>query len=49
MFVANGYYANLEMFFAAGYSACFYSALNLIIKMGKVKTRETSINLKINI
>jgi osmotically inducible protein OsmC len=49
MFGANYDYANPEMLFTALYSACFDSALNLIIKKGKVKTRETSVNLIINI
>ena len=46
---ANDDYANPEMLFAAGYSACFDSALNLVIKKGKMKTGETSVNAKISI
>jgi len=46
---ANDDYANPEMLFAAGYSACFDSALNLMIKKGNVKTGETSVNAKISI
>jgi len=42
-------YANPEMLFAAGYSACFDSALNLVLKKGKIKTGETSVNAKISI
>ncbi len=42
-------YANPEMLFAAGYSACFDSALNLVIKKGKIKTGETSVNAKVSI
>lgn len=42
-------YANPEMLFAAGYSACFDSALSLVIKKGKIKTGETSVNAKISI
>ena len=42
-------YANPEMLFAAGYSACFDSALNLVIKKGEVKTGETSVTAKISI
>lgn len=34
MFEANEYYANPEIFFAAGYTACFNRVLNLIIKKG---------------
>jgi Ohr subfamily peroxiredoxin len=40
---------NPEMLFAAGYSACFDSALNLVIKKSKLKTGETSVNAKISI
>jgi osmotically inducible protein OsmC len=46
---ASDDYANPEMLFAAGYSACFDSALNLVIKKGKIKTGETSITAKISI
>jgi Ohr subfamily peroxiredoxin len=46
---SNDDYANPEMLFAAGYSACFDSALNLVIKKGKIKTGETSVTAKISI
>jgi Ohr subfamily peroxiredoxin len=46
---ANDDYANPEMLFAAGYAACFDSALNLIIKKGKITTGETSVKAKISI
>ena len=46
---ANDDYANPEMLFAAGYSACFDSALSLVIKKDKIKTGETSVNAKISI
>lgn len=46
---ANDDYANPEMLFAAGYSACFDSALSLVIKKGKVKAGETSVNAKVSI
>lgn len=46
---ANDDYANPEMLFAAGYSACFDSALSLVIKKSKVKAGETSVNAKISI
>jgi osmotically inducible protein OsmC len=46
---ANDDYANPEMLFAAGYSACFDSALSLVIKKDKIKTGETSVNAKIRI
>jgi osmotically inducible protein OsmC len=42
-------YANPEMLFAAGYSACFGSALNLVIKKSEIKTGETSVHAKISI
>jgi osmotically inducible protein OsmC len=45
----NDAYANPEMLFAAGYSACFDSALNLVLKKGKIKTEETSVHAKISI
>jgi osmotically inducible protein OsmC len=42
-------YANPKMLFAAGYSACFDSALNLVLKKGKIKTGETTVNAKVSI
>ena len=42
-------YTNPEMLFAAGYSACFDSALNLVIKKEKVSTGETSVTAKVSI
>ncbi|MEG1230712.1 MAG: Ohr family peroxiredoxin, partial [Flavobacterium sp.] len=35
--------------FAAGYSACFDSALNLVIKKDKIATGETSVTAKVSI
>ncbi|AQX10368.1 organic hydroperoxide resistance protein [Elizabethkingia ursingii] len=46
---ANDDYANPEMLFAAGYSACFDSALNLVIKSAKIKTGETTVKAKVGI
>ena len=46
---ANEDYANPEMLFAAGYAACFDSALNLIIKQAKVQTGETTVKAQISI
>jgi Ohr subfamily peroxiredoxin len=46
---ANDEYANPEMLFAAGYAACFDSALNLVIKQGTTSVGETSVNAKISI
>lgn len=45
----NNDYANPEMLFAAGYSACFDSALNLVIQKSKIKTGTTSVTAKISI
>jgi len=42
-------FANPEMLFAAGYSACFDSALNLVIKKDKIVTGETSVTAKVSI
>ncbi|PTT01684.1 organic hydroperoxide resistance protein, partial [Pedobacter sp. HMWF019] len=46
---ANDDFANPEMLFAAGYSACFDSALNRVITLSKVQTGETSVNAKVSI
>ena len=46
---ANDDFANPEMFFAAGYAACFDSALNVVIKQSKIKTGETSVTAKVSI
>ncbi|AMR40474.1 organic hydroperoxide resistance protein [Elizabethkingia anophelis] len=46
---ANDDYANPEMLFAAGYSACFDSALNLVIKSAKIQTGETTVTAKVGI
>jgi len=45
----NDDYLNPEMLFAAGYAACFDSALNLIIRQAKVQAGETSVNAKVSI
>lgn len=45
----NDEHANPEMLFAAGYAACFDSALNLVIKQEKISTGETTVNAKISI
>ena len=37
------------MLFAAGYSACFDSALNLVISKSKIQTGETSVEAKVSI
>ncbi|WP_188051050.1 organic hydroperoxide resistance protein [Flavobacterium sp. GP15] len=46
---ANEDYANPEMLFAAGYSACFDSALNLVIKKENIQTGETTVTAKVSI
>ncbi|WHT39227.1 organic hydroperoxide resistance protein [Myroides sp. mNGS23_01] len=46
---ANDDFANPEMLFAAGYAACFDSALNLVIKQQKIKTGETAVTAKVTI
>lgn len=46
---ANDDYANPEMLFAAGYSACFDSALNLVIKQSKIETGETTVTANVSI
>lgn len=46
---ASDDFANPEMLFAAGYSACFDSALNLVIKRAKMETGETTVQAKVSI
>lgn len=46
---ANDDFTNPEMLFAAGYAACFDSALNLIISKTKIQTGETSVAAKVSI
>lgn len=46
---ANDDFANPEMLFAAGYSACFDSALNRVIKLSKIETGETTVTVKVGI
>lgn len=46
---ASDDFANPEMLFAAGYSACFDSALNLVIKRENVQAGETSVTAKVSI
>ncbi|MBT2620432.1 organic hydroperoxide resistance protein [Chryseobacterium sp. ISL-6] len=46
---ANEDFTNPEMLFAAGYSACFDSALNLVIKQSKIKTGETKVTAKVSL
>lgn len=46
---ANNEYTNPEQLFAAGYSACFGSALDLAISKSKVKTGTTSVTSKVSL
>ncbi|WP_345951575.1 MULTISPECIES: organic hydroperoxide resistance protein [unclassified Mucilaginibacter] len=46
---ANDDYTNPEQLFAAGYAACFDSALNLVIKQEKVSTGGTTVTAKVSI
>ena len=46
---ANDDFANPEMLFAAGYSACFGSALSLVIGKAKIETGEVSVTAKVSI
>ncbi len=46
---ANEEYANPEMLFAAGYAACFDSALNLIIKKNNIQAGTTTVTVHISI
>lgn len=45
----NDDFANPEMLFAAGYSACFDSALNRVISLSKAKTGETTVIAQVSI
>ncbi|MFB9080157.1 organic hydroperoxide resistance protein [Flavobacterium procerum] len=45
----NDDFTNPEMLFAAGYAACFDSALNLVISTSKIQTGETSVAAKVSI
>lgn len=42
-------YSNPEMLFAAGYAACFDSALNRVISLQKVSAGETQVTAKVGI
>ncbi|MCP2028537.1 Ohr subfamily peroxiredoxin [Flavobacterium sp. HSC-32F16] len=46
---ANDDFTNPEMLFAAGYAACFDSALNLVISKSKIQTGETSVAAQVSI
>jgi lipoyl-dependent peroxiredoxin len=44
-----GTYLNPETMFAAGYAACFDSALNHVARLEKVQTGETSVTAEVSI
>ena len=46
---ANDDYTNPEQLFAAGYAACFGTALNLVIKQTKVTTGVTTVTAHVSI
>lgn len=46
---ADDNYTNPEQLFAGGYAACFDSALNLVIKQGKISTGETTVTAEVSI
>ena len=46
---ANDDYTNPEQLFAAGYAACFDTALNLVIKQAKVTTGVTTVTAHVSI
>jgi len=46
---ANDDYTNPEQLFAAGYSACFDSALNRVIAIGKYQTGVTTVTAEVGI
>jgi Ohr subfamily peroxiredoxin len=45
----GGAYTNPEQLFAAGYAACFDSALNLVIRMGKIEAGETTVTANVSL
>ena len=46
---ASDQFTNPEMLFAAGYSACFGSALSLVIGRAKIETGDVSVTAKVSI
>ena len=46
---ANDSYLNPELLFAAGFSACFLSALNRVINQEKVKTGEATVTAQVSL
>ncbi|GAA4450035.1 organic hydroperoxide resistance protein [Rurimicrobium arvi] len=46
---ANNDFTNPEQLFAAGYAACFDSALNRVISLSRTSTQGTSVTAKVSI
>ncbi|TWF42712.1 Ohr subfamily peroxiredoxin [Chitinophaga polysaccharea] len=46
---SGGAYTNPEQLFAAGYAACFDSALNLVIRTEKVRTGTTQVTAAVSL
>lgn len=46
---SGGSYTNPEQLFAAGYAACFDSALNLVIRTMKVQTGTTKVTAEVSL
>jgi osmotically inducible protein OsmC len=46
---SGGAYTNPEQLFAAGYAACFESAINLVIRTAKVEAGEPTITAQVSI
>ncbi len=46
---SGGAYTNPEQLFAAGYAACFDSALNLVIRTQKVTAGTTQVNAEVSL
>ncbi|MFE7227498.1 Ohr family peroxiredoxin [Nocardioides sp. NPDC057577] len=46
---AGGHVSNPEQLFAAGYSACFLSALNSVARVQRVKLRDAQVQAKVTI
>lgn len=46
---AGGAYTNPEQLFAAGYAACFDSALNMVARMQKVTVQDTTVTANVSI
>jgi lipoyl-dependent peroxiredoxin len=45
----SGQYTNPEQLFAAGYAACFESALNLALRQEKMKVKDTAVSTEVRL